>query len=114
MAYTASKKAGFGVLTSQRVKVRRNLRDFSFLYSTVLAVLVFVGVLFLYIWCRLAVTNVGYEISMANHERDVLIEKNKRLKLEFMELKSPERIERIASRELGLVHPSGEQIIRVR
>ncbi|HLC18498.1 MAG TPA: hypothetical protein VJM57_05740 [Thermodesulfobacteriota bacterium] len=115
MAHSATNKTGIpGVLTSQNVRVRRNLRDLSFLYSTVLAALIFISVLFLYIWCRLAVVNTGYEISSANLDRDAFIEQNKRLKFEFMELKSPERIEGIASGELGLVHPTGEQIVRVR
>ncbi|GMR04771.1 MAG: hypothetical protein BMS9Abin23_0678 [Thermodesulfobacteriota bacterium] len=115
MAHTFSKNPGFhGVLTSQEVKARRNLRDMGFLYTAVLVSFVLIGVLFIFIWCRLTVVSTGYEISRANAQRNVLLEKNRRLRVEFMKLKSPERIERIATRELGLVHPTGRQIIRVR
>ncbi|MFQ5353804.1 MAG: hypothetical protein ACE5DR_02555 [Thermodesulfobacteriota bacterium] len=71
------------------------------------------GVLFVYIWCRLSVVEMGYEISRANMDRNALVEQNRRLKIEYMRLKSPRRIESIATEELGLVHPVEGQIIRV-
>ncbi len=103
-----------GVLKSQGVKSRRNLRDTGFLYTAVLAVFILIAVFFFYIWCRLTFVSTGYEMSRANAERNVLLEKNRRLRLDFMRLKSPERIERIATRDLGLVHPMGSQIVRIK
>lgn len=115
MSQTATKKMGVtGVLTGQDVSVRRDLRDLSFLYLSVLGAFILVCVALLFLWSRMAVVNAGYEISKANSVRNGLIEQNKRLKLEFMKLKSPERIEKIASGELGLVHPTGEQIVNIR
>lgn len=115
MAHTISRKAGMaGVLTTQDVRVRRNLRDMSFLWGSLAAALMFVAVLFIYLWCRLTVVDIGYEISKANSIRDGLIEQNRRLRIEYMRLKSPERIERIASKELNLVHPSNAQIISIK
>jgi cell division protein FtsL len=115
MSRTAIKKMGLtGVLTGQDVKVRRDLRDLSFLYFSVLGAFILISVALLFLWSRMTVVNTGYEISKANSVRAGLIERNKRLKLEFMKLKSPERIEKIASGELGLVHPTGEQIVNIR
>jgi len=102
------------VLSSQDVRARRDPRDMRFFYSTLLAVFVFTAVLFLYIWTRLTVVNTGYDISKANSSRLGLIEKNRRLKIEFVRLKSPERIERIAREDVGLSYPAGEQVIKVR
>ncbi|MBI5237955.1 MAG: cell division protein FtsL [Deltaproteobacteria bacterium] len=115
MAHTALKKAGMhSILNTQDVRVRRNLRDMGFVWGSLTAALVFLAVLSVYLWCRLTVVDIGYEISKANSIRDGLIEQNRRLKIEYMKLKSPERIERIASKELNLVHPSNGQIINIR
>ncbi|MBI5586912.1 MAG: cell division protein FtsL [Deltaproteobacteria bacterium] len=117
MSQTITKKMGItgpGVLTAQDVRVRRDLRDMSFLYLSFLTALAMVLIAGAFLWSRLTVVNLGYEISKANTSRSALIEQNKRLKFEFMKLKSPERVERIASDELSLVHPTGEQIINIR
>jgi len=114
LSHTFISRLGFGgALRGQKVKSRRNPRDMKFISSALLVSLALVAVLFIYIWCRLTVVSMGYEISKANMERSSLVERNRRLKIEFMELKSPQRIERIATNELGLVHPSEGQIVRV-
>lgn len=102
------------VLFAQDVKVRRNLKDMSFFYSAVLVFIAVFAFISSVLWSRLMVVNIGYEISRANSARTVLIEKNKRLTLDYMALKSPERIEKIASRELGLVYPTGAQVVNIR
>lgn len=117
MSHTIGSKIGVtgpGVLTAQDIRVRRNLKDMSFILLSFLSAVVVVVILGAILWSRLTVTNLGYEISKANNSRSALIEQNKRLKLEYMKLKSPERIERVALEELNLVHPKGEQIINVR
>lgn len=122
MAHAASRKNPFRTtparsarsLGAQRVGARRNLRDMSFFYTAVAWFITVTVVVSVIVWSRLAVVNTGYEISRANAARSGLIEKNKRLTLELMALKSPERIERIASGKLGLVYPHGEQIVIVR
>ena len=104
---------GSGRRARTRAAARHNPRDMRFIATSLLASLALMAVLFLYIWCRLTVVGMGYELSRANMERDALMERNRRLKIEYMRLKSPERIERIASTELGLVHPAESQIVRV-
>ncbi len=114
MSQTFIKRLGFGgSLRGQKVRARRSPRDMRFISSALLVSLALVAVLFIYIWCRLTVVSMGYEISRANMKRSALVEQNRRLKIEFMELKSPQRIERIAIKELGLVHPSDGQIVMV-
>ncbi|MEE9614821.1 MAG: cell division protein FtsL [Thermodesulfobacteriota bacterium] len=103
-----------GLLRYQRVRTRSEVSSTDFLYLCLGAVLVMVLVLFVYLWSRVAVVHLGYEISGANAERSVLLEKKRRLSVELMELHSPGRIERIASGELGLIHPSAEQIVRIK
>lgn len=116
MSETYAKKMSMaGVLTTQDVKVRRNLRDMSFIYFSILVFVAAVGLIALsFLWSRLKVYDLGYEISKANAERSALLEQNKRLRVDFISLNSPDRIEALASKELGLAHPAGEQIINVK
>jgi len=114
LSHAFTRRMGHGkALRGQRVKARRNPRELRFISSAALVAMVIVSVLFLYIWCRLTVVSMGYEISKANKDRSALLERNRRLKIEYMELKSPQRIERIATKELGLVRPSEGQLKRV-
>lgn len=115
MAEVVSKKLEFpGVLTGQDVRTRRDVKDMGFLYVAVLAAVAAVLVISGFLWSRLLVVNTAYEISRANSARSELIEQNKRLKLEYLRLKSPERVERIATAELGLINPKGEQIVTLK
>jgi cell division protein FtsL len=115
VAHTISRKARWmGVLEVQQVRSRRDLRDMRFFYSTVLAVALLVAVLFVYLWSRLMMVNIGYDISKVNLKREALIESNRRLSIEMERLRSPERIEAIALNRLDLIHPKREQIIRLR
>ncbi|MBI5233909.1 MAG: cell division protein FtsL [Deltaproteobacteria bacterium] len=115
MAVLVTKRIGrAAVLGSQDVKVRRDLTNMNFFYLSIFTFLMVVLVFFGYLWTRLAVVQLGYEISRADQTRNSLIETNRRIKAELTELKSPARIERIAMEELGLVYPADEQIIRTR
>lgn len=115
MAEVVSKKLEFpGVLTAQDVRTRRDVKDLSFLYFSVLVAVAAVLIIFAFLWSRLMVVNTGYEISKANSNRASLMEQNKRLKLDYLRLKSPERIEKIATAELGLINSRSEQIVTIR
>jgi len=117
MSQTIMKKMGLsaaGVLRGQDIRTRRNPKDLNFLYLAALTALALFLIAAGFLWSRLTVVTLGYEISKANSSRSALLEQNKRLKFEMMELKNPERIERIASGELSLVHPKGEQIIDIK
>ena len=73
----------------------------------------FIGELFFYTWCRVQSIQVRYEISdlTANQERLVMMQDN--LKIELARLKSPERIAKIAKQQLGLILPTNKQLILV-
>lgn len=101
-------------LTSQDVRLKRDVKDMSFFYGAATSAFMFIGVLFIYLWCRLVVVNTGYEISKANSARDGLIEENRRLRIELVALKSPERIERIAREELNLARPQAGQTVSIQ
>lgn len=99
-----------GVTTQQRVKQKNTVPLFAAI-KVIIVVLLFTV---FYLWSRLEVVSLGYEIAQANKERGGLTDDNKRLKLEILSLKSPQRVEAIAVDRLGLVYPRGEQVIIVR
>ncbi len=73
----------------------------------------FLGELFFYTWCRVNNVNLGYEVAQETEKKTKLIAYQENLKIELARLKSPERIEKIAREQLGLVRPKPEQIIIV-
>ncbi|MBI3753344.1 MAG: cell division protein FtsL [Deltaproteobacteria bacterium] len=84
------------------------------LFAAINIIIVILLFTLFYLWSRLAVISLGYEIAKADQERAALMADNKKLKLEILSLKSPQRIEAIAMSKLGLVYPKGEQVIVVK
>ena len=78
-------------------------------YVLIVAALVFFSLLF--VWSRLEVVQIGYEISHANMVYQNFNKENQQLRVEVASLKSPSRIEEIAQSRLDLIHPTHEQII---
>ncbi len=76
--------------------------------------LFFIGGSLFYVWSRIQVIQLGYEISNALKEERTLIEANKKLRLEIATLKSYTRIEKLAVGELRMAKPKPEQVIVIR
>ncbi len=73
-----------------------------------------VGAGLFYVWVRIQVIELGYEISKAVKEEGLLLETNRKLRLEIAELKSYGRIEKIAVEQLGMSKPTAEQVVVIR
>jgi cell division protein FtsL len=84
------------------------------LFLFALLMLFFVGASLFYVWSRIQVIQLGYEISSALKEEKTLVEANKRLRLEIATLKSYARIEKFAVEELRMTKPKPEQVIVIR
>ncbi len=84
-----------------------------FLFFTLLLLLL-VGASLFYVWTRIQVIHLGYEISNALKENQRLTDVNRRMRLEVATLKSYKRIERIATEELKMVTPKPDQVIVIR
>ncbi len=67
-----------------------------------------------YVWSRVQVIRLGYEISSVLKEEKRLAEASKKLKVEIATLKSYSRIERLAAEELKMSKPSADQVIVIR
>lgn len=66
-----------------------------------------------FVWSRVQVTSLEYEISQLESSLRGVRQETSTLRLEAASLSSPERIERVARKELNLRLPSAEQVITV-
>ena len=64
-----------------------------------------------YVWSNFERTQIGYDLSKLKKEEMALREINRKLRLELATLKSPQYLETIATKKLGLRQPTLEQII---
>ena len=67
-----------------------------------------------YVWARIEVTSLEYEISAHESRLRQLNKETLQLKIEVATLETPSRIESIARKELGLREPVLAQIVRVQ
>lgn len=79
------------------------------------AVLLSVTVLFVglfYVWTRMQIVQIGYEISELESKNKELKNRKRELQLEIASLQSPGELERKA-RKLGLVSPEMRRVVHV-
>jgi cell division protein FtsL len=69
------------------------------------------AVALLYVWLRLQVLNQGYALSATTKLQQRLEQEQRELQLEHATLSSPERVEAMARRRLGLRPPEKGQVI---
>ena len=72
-----------------------------------------VAVLLFSAWQHFELLQHGYRIEQMVHERAQELEINRHLRLEIETLRSPKRIERIATEQLNLVAPSRDEVFVV-
>ena len=64
-------------------------------------------------WQHFQCVQYGYRIEQLKAQKATIEEWNHQLRLESASLADPQRIDRLARKELGLVPPSAQQVIRV-
>ncbi|HQK99803.1 MAG TPA: cell division protein FtsL [Smithellaceae bacterium] len=81
-------------------------------YSTFIVVAVtLMLVALVYVGSHIRMTQMEYRIAETISLKEKLVEEQKKLKLEHAMLKSPQRIEVIARKQLQMVYPDKEQVI---
>ena len=99
----------------KRYKVKgRVKRSFKTALSLFLVIALFICGLIFFVWSRLQITHLGYQISQANSTQQRLLKLNKQMKVEVASLKSLSRIESIAKNQLGLINPEPHQVIFIK
>jgi cell division protein FtsL len=93
---------------SERAERRGGRRLFFF---TTLLALALIAVVLVHVWLRLQVVKTGYVLSTASKLQSRLEQENRELKIELATITSPDRLESLARRRLGLVPPDKGQVI---
>jgi cell division protein FtsL len=83
------------------------------LFPVLLFMALMLVVALFYVWSRLQVVHLEYDISSLEGQVRHLQQESRQLQLETASLRSPGRIERVARDELGLRMPAPEQVITV-
>jgi cell division protein FtsL len=76
--------------------------------------LLFLALALFTVWISGQYYRIGYGVSVALEEKQLLQKEQALLKTEILTLRSPARIEAIARGQLGMVEPKTERIIRVK
>lgn len=72
------------------------------------------GLLLLYVWERVEVVRVGYQIERLKTQRVALQRERDELQVKLSAITSPERIARVAKEKLGMSPPQQGQVVLVR
>jgi cell division protein FtsL len=79
-----------------------------------LVALAVMSLLLLYVWERVEVVRVGYQIERLKTQKVSLQRERDELQVKVSALTSPERIARIAKDQLGMTPPQNGQVVLVR
>ncbi len=96
------------IATKTAIATRRYLRQ----ALSLLAVGMLVALLF--VWARIQVIQLGYEVSRVRKDVTELAEQRDILQAEIAELRTPERLTRIASERFGMRLPMGDEVVVLR
>lgn len=81
------------------------------LFAVALLALGLIGLVWLHVWLRLQVVHVGYVLSTTSKLQNRLEQENRELKIELATMTSPDRLEALARRRLGLKQPEKGQVV---
>jgi cell division protein FtsL len=86
--------------------------SFGIKYSTfIIFAIVFMFVALIYVGSHIHMTELEYNIATELNIKEQKLEEQKKLKLEYAMLKSPQRIESIMRNKLQMSYPDNDQVI---
>lgn len=96
------------IATKTAIATRRYLRQ----ALSLLAVGMLVALLF--VWARIQVIQLGYEVSRVRKDVTELADQRDTLQAEIAELRTPERLTKVASERFGMRLPMGDEVVVLR
>jgi cell division protein FtsL len=110
---TAAKPRVRGLRSENKAQVKRadRRRRQRHLMVFVFSALGLSGVALLHVWLRLQVVHMGYVLATTSKLQSQLEQENRELKVELATLTSPDRLEALSRRRLGLRPPEKGQVI---
>jgi len=104
----------YGEAVRIRQQARARQRRFMLLVVPPLASALMVAAsLFFYLWTRVSVVTMGYDLSALKTRRVALVQKNRELRIQLDTTITPGELERIG-KEMGLIYPDRDQIVPLR
>lgn len=96
----------------EKARRKRKSKMENLIYSTrfIILVLLVLGLALGYVRIRFEETKIGYDISINKQIEKEILSEERFLKADYMKLKSPKRVEKIA-RDLGFKFPTQEDVI---
>jgi len=73
-----------------------------------------VMLIFVFVWERVDVVRLGYQIERLKAQKVVLERERDQLQVQFSALMAPERIAKLATEKFGLIPPQQGQVLMVR
>ena len=72
------------------------------------------GLVFVFVWERVDVVRLGYQIERLKTQKNLLERERDQLQVKFSTLSAPDRIAKVATEKLGLLPPQQGQVFMVR
>ena len=79
-----------------------------------LAVTAGLCLVFVFVWERVDMVRLGYQVERLKHEKVVLGRERDELKVKFSALSSPDRIAKVATEKFGMSLPQPGQVVMVQ
>ncbi len=79
-----------------------------------LAVTIGLCLVFVFVWERVDMVRLGYQVERLKHEKVVLERERDELKVKFSALSSPDRIAKVAAEKFGMSLPQPGQVVMVQ
>lgn len=79
-----------------------------------LAVTAGLCLVFVFVWERVDMVRLGYQVERLKHEKVVLERERDELKVKFSTLSSPDRIAKVATEKFGMSLPQPGQVVMVQ
>lgn len=81
------------------------------LFMVVMTALVLTVAVIVYAWPHFEIIRLGYRMEELREQRETLTEEKRQLELQLATESDPERIERIATEELGMIYPDADHVV---
>ena len=79
-----------------------------------LAVTAGLCLVFIFVWERVDMVRLGYQVERLKHEKVMLERERDELKVKFSALSSPDRIAKVATEKFGMSLPQPGQVVMVQ
>lgn len=113
MVIASNNVSAFSAVRKQPIAKRALKARRRYINQVVILFAIAVGFALIYVWTRVQVVQLGYEVSRIRKETTALAQQKDLLKAEVARLLSPERLEQAARELFGMRLPGGDEIVIV-